>query len=323
MSLHRDRVRFAPMCCRSFLTAFRRASGLAESARVTNLAPSTAVDHDRFVLSSHHSAAHQPRKDRFPMRRFIATLSRAVAALLLTTGFAAALPYDLSTPAGLNPGDTFRFIVVTSGSTSALSPTISDYDTFVQNDLGGATYGSVLINWKAIGSTASVNARDNVGGFGSTVPVYKPFTGTKVANNLTTGTGGLWSSALISAPDETLTSTIPIPPSSSPVRVYTGSTFDGVKNNYLSEITKGGLGQANAYYGFTASVFNFGGQWISMGPGGDPPSTAYRLYGLSEELTVGAGPSGIPEIDPAGLGSVVALVTGSLGLLERRRRARR
>jgi len=33
-----------------------------------------------------------------------------------------------------------------------------------------------------------------------------------------------------------------------------------------------------------------------------------------------AGAAPIPEIDPAGLGSVLALVTGTLGLLERRRR---
>jgi len=29
--------------------------------------------------------------------------------------------------------------------------------------------------------------------------------------------------------------------------------------------------------------------------------------------------SAVPEIDPAGIGSVLALVTGALGLLERRR----
>lgn len=45
---------------------------------------------------------------------------------------------------------------------------------------------------------------------------------------------------------------------------------------------------------------------------------------LYDDVMVGlASPSAIPEIDPAGLGSVLALVTGSLGLLERRRRARR
>jgi formylglycine-generating enzyme required for sulfatase activity len=35
-----------------------------------------------------------------------------------------------------------------------------------------------------------------------------------------------------------------------------------------------------------------------------------------------AGPAGVPEIDPAGIGSVLALVTGALGLLERRRSRR-
>ncbi len=33
-----------------------------------------------------------------------------------------------------------------------------------------------------------------------------------------------------------------------------------------------------------------------------------------------AGPAGVPEIDPAGIGSVLALVGGALGVLERRRR---
>lgn len=31
-------------------------------------------------------------------------------------------------------------------------------------------------------------------------------------------------------------------------------------------------------------------------------------------------PSPVPEIDPAGMGSVIAIVTGGLGLLERRRK---
>jgi formylglycine-generating enzyme required for sulfatase activity len=54
---------------------------------------------------------------------------------------------------------------------------------------------------------------------------------------------------------------------------------------------------------------------------GDPlnerPSLGFRL---ASSL---GGPSGVPEIDPAGLGSVLALVTGALGLLERRRIGRR
>lgn len=37
------------------------------------------------------------------------------------------------------------------------------------------------------------------------------------------------------------------------------------------------------------------------------------------EFTAFGSPSAVPEIDPAGVGSIAALVTGALGLLERRR----
>ncbi|MBM4057248.1 MAG: hypothetical protein FJ275_03275 [Planctomycetes bacterium] len=117
------------------------------------------------------------------MRRIFTTLILAVAGLLIAAGSASATP-NLLTPAGLNPGDKFRFIAVTSGSTTATSTDINTYNTFVQNDFGGATYNGVVVNWKAIGSTFTVNARDYVGGFGTTVPVFKPFTGTLVATGL-------------------------------------------------------------------------------------------------------------------------------------------
>ena len=47
-----------------------------------------------------------------------------------------------------------------------------------------------------------------------------------------------------------------------------------------------------------------------------PNSIATYYYGVSSELTV---PNAVPEIDPAGMGSVLALVSGTLGLLERKR----
>jgi len=318
MPIHPDHVRFVVPNRRPFLAVHRLARGLAGSARVTSASPSTAVDRDRFVLSSHHSPAHQPRKDRFPMRRFISTLSSAVAALLLMTGFAAALPYNLSTPAGLNPGDKFRFIAVTPTTTSAASSNINSYNTFVQNAFGGATYGGVLINWKAIGSMTTINARDNVGGFGTDVPVYKPFTGTKVANNLTTGPGGLWSSALLSTPNERLNGTI-----SNGADIWTGSFADGTRADFFNFFTfeqiPTGLGDNFPTTG-VITTNTTDGRWIYSSLTGR--SSTYQLYGLSEELTV-AAPAPIPEIDPAGIASVLALVTGSLGLLERRRRSRR
>ena len=46
-------------------------------------------------------------------------------------------------------------------------------------------------------------------------------------------------------------------------------------------------------------------------------SRQVTINGTSETVTINIAP--VPEIDPAGMGSVLALVTGALGLLERRR----
>jgi hypothetical protein len=52
-------------------------------------------------------------------------------------------------------------------------------------------------------------------------------------------------------------------------------------------------------------------------PGSTGFSRQATITGTSETVTINIAP--VPEIDPAGMGSVLALVTGALGLLERRR----
>ena len=98
----------------------------------------------------------------------------------------------LQTPAGLNPGDHFRFVFVTDGIRDATSTNIADYDSFVNAQAGGATYDGVVVNWLAIGSTDSVDAIDHVGQ--ATAPVYLS-DGTLVTT--TTTPAGLWSGALV------------------------------------------------------------------------------------------------------------------------------
>jgi len=49
------------------------------------------------------------------------------------------------------------------------------------------------------------------------------------------------------------------------------------------------------------------------------PSNEYSYYIGFRLASPVSGPSAVPEIDPAGIGSVLALVSGALGLLERRR----
>ena len=48
------------------------------------------------------------------------------------------------------------------------------------------------------------------------------------------------------------------------------------------------------------------------------PGTYYQPIG-NNTFQINVGSSPVPEIDPAGIGSVLALVTGALGVLERRR----
>ena len=100
----------------------------------------------------------------------------------------------LQTPPGLNPGDPFRFVFVTDGIRDATSANIADYDSFVNAQAGGATHKGVVVEWVAIGSTASVDAIDHVGQ--ATAPVYLS-DGTLVT--ATTTPAGLWSRELVHA----------------------------------------------------------------------------------------------------------------------------
>lgn len=251
------------------------------------------------------------------LRRLAA--AAAVALLLAATASpnAHGSAIDLSTPAGLNPGDTFRFVFVTKGTyginpspgtITALSSDINVYNTFVNTAAAGATYGGAVVSWKAIGSTATVDARDNVGGFDTTVPVYL-VDGTLVANNLKTNvlSGGLWSGRLLG----TTTLNLAIDGSVVNSKTWTGSTNDGRASTYSDPRYLGSnLGYiANGRSNGTTNFIDYQDDWY----------TDYApMFAMSSNLTVSA-PAAVPEIDPAGMASVLALIGGGLGLLERRR----
>jgi len=135
------------------------------------------------------------------------------------------------------------------------------------------------------------------------VPVYLT-NGTLLAGDLTTSTSskGLWSGTLFTTPiigidGNGVTTNF----------AFTGSNVDGTGNSRS-------LGAATVRYG--DPTYNIGtfGWYFSLN--GMPNSVAANFYGVSSELTV---PNAVPEIDPAGMGSVLALVTGALALIERRR----
>lgn len=220
---------------------------------------------------------------------------------MLAAGLASAAPIDLSTPAGLNPGDKFRFLAITSTTTDASSADIDVYNLFVQYDFGRATYNSFVVNWKAIASTSAVNAKDNVGGFNTSVPVYSP-NGSLIAASMGITPGGLWSATYLFGLPNTQINGLPATQNN----VWTGTDPFGEKLDPL--------GETFANYG---NAFSPSAAWVASGS--NFSILPFLMYGLSEELTV-AGGSPVPEIDPAGMGSVLALVGGALGMLERRRK---
>lgn len=85
-----------------------------------------------------------------------------LAQLLTATSLAQA---GIIVPAELNPGDHYYLAFLTQGRRNATSVNIADYDQFVQGEaalspmLTGTADG---VQWKALGSTSSVNAIDHL-----------------------------------------------------------------------------------------------------------------------------------------------------------------
>jgi hypothetical protein len=215
-----------------------------------------------------------------------------IALIGLSASSALAAPVVLTAPSGLADGTKFRFIFTTTGTTFATSSSIADYNTFVNAEAAGATYNGSTIAWKAVGSTATVDARDNVGGFGTNVAVYL-VNGTKVANDLTNGANGLWGGSLMAAAN------LGISGASVSGLAWTGSTTAG--QAFIGEAL-GSTG--NVAFGIIGRT---SGDWIYFASIGS--SASRKMYAVSEELTVGVIPAP---------GAVALLATA--GLLGRRRR---
>jgi hypothetical protein len=186
----------------------------------------------------------------------------------------------LSAPSDLAAGSSFRFIFLTSGTTTATSTDISDYNTFVQTQASGATYQGATINWNAIGSTTTVNARDNVGGYGTTVPIYL-VTGISIASNLTTSLGGLWSGTISSAANVGING---LTISSDPTLAWTGSYSNGLKYDAVGNVQT--LGSPNTVQG---SISSTDSTWLASGVNAN--SNSRRMFALSDILYVIISPS--------------------------------
>ena len=81
----------------------------------------------------------------------------------------------ITVPPGLQPGDKYRLVFVTSTTTDGTSSNIGYYNAFVSDVAAASSLSSLGTTWTAVGSTASVNAEDNTGtnpSAGVGYPVY-------------------------------------------------------------------------------------------------------------------------------------------------------
>ena len=217
------------------------------------------------------------------------TKAVAIAALFLAPAAACGV---LVVPDGLSPGDTYHYAFVTDGTTTATSTDIADYNTFVQNEAqrAGAYTKDWGIQWFAIGSTATVDARENAV---VSAPVYM-LDGTQIA----TGYADMWAPKYINISVEGVAIT--------EVRIWTGSNLDGTTSSNP-------LGNPNENTATLTDVFTNETVIHSQAP----KTYAARMYGLSEILCVGYCIA-IPE--PSMLYVWSGLATAGVWVSLRRRR---
>ena len=232
--------------------------------------------------------------------RFVALLLHRplslIVAVLVAAGTASGGPI-ISTPSGLNAGDQFRIVFVTSGTTTAESRDITTYDNFVNDQASGATYNGNTITWQAIGSTSGVNAIDHIGV--TNAPVYLA-DGTLVA-----GTDGSWFSdsspvVLSHAINEDITT------AKMSVVVWTGTRTSGTPPY------QGALGQTSSVAGYS---YLTDGQWVDSIS--TDPTQYFHLYGISDVLTVQS--AAVPEPSTAMLAGLGSLAAVAISAYPRRR----
>lgn len=209
----------------------------------------------------------------------------------------------ITTPTDLNVGDQYRLVFVTSGTMTAESGDIADYNTFVDG------FGDVAIasDWKAIGSTSEVDASENTltrpdVDSASSVPIYN-LAGQRVAD----GYVDLWDQAILAAIDVTETGT----EMSTYTQAWTGTTVEGDASE--SGVLGEGYPLDQVVYGYVG-LTDF--QWIRANA--VPGTNINHVYGMSGTLTVSA-PDPIPE--PASVITWTLLgIVGCVGTWWNRRR---
>jgi hypothetical protein len=184
---------------------------------------------------------------------------------------------SLVVPDGLSPGDKYHVIFVSSTSRDSSSSNISDYDAHVQAAAEAAGIGaSAGIDWLAVGSTPTLDAIDHLSPLStSDAPVYNQ-NGDLVASSFT----ALWGGTIQNAINYTEAGVLE-QPTATPW-VWTGTASDGT-----GDIDQE-LGGIDFFHVTVGSFERTDSQWITSGS--LRQSLEWRVYGLSEEITISSVP---------------------------------
>ena len=201
---------------------------------------------------------------------------KSIAVLFVLSWGTNAFAAIVTKPTNLVDGDQYRLVFVTSGTRNALSANIADYNSFVTQQANlSPELAALNTTWKVIGSTTTVNARDNTGTnptLTGGVPFYRLDGGLVAANNTE-----LWSSNIRIPLNITQTGLV------FGNEIMTGTFADGttVSQRALGNaggIVQAGLGREIDLRWISYNQFNTFQQW--------------PFYAMSDVLTVS---SAVPE----------------------------
>ena len=202
------------------------------------------------------------------------------------------LPDSPLVPEGLEVGDQFRLLFLTSTTRDAISSNIETYNAFVQAaaGMGRRDIRAYRTGFLAVASTGDTDARDNTSTTGTGVPIYW-LRGNKLADNYADFYDGSWDDEA-NVSDESGAAYTGL---GSPQAVWTGSNDSGVEHQEsgnsralgASLAERGGINDPdrgvatpNPLYGNNASA----------------NTDSFPLYALSEVFTV-VSPAAVSSVE--------------------------
>ncbi len=207
----------------------------------------------------------------------------------------------ITIPTGLNVGDQYRLVFLTAAATTASSTNIADYNAFVQAQADASGLSALGTTWTAIGSTATVDARDNT----STNPAS---TGVAIYNLndalVASNNADLWDGTIAAAIN------------------FDENGISGFASDPFTGTTSAGVASANPLGSVFPDLVDTGtasavtAEWITATGGETPDFFTRSLYAISDVLTVQA--EAVPEP-----GALLIFGVGLFGLATIRRRKTR